>query len=1056
MTDTGEVAAARPPVLPALDPSQILGLLMDAIAAGKGREGEDGRRETDRWICRLSAGSQASYHKWLEFYEQHFPDRRYPRAQALLNTPEVMRALPLQYLYGTSLLLTYNPLEVRLAHLLDSSRFLYFQTQKEWSRAQRQAFRDKVKREEAISWKGKRTEADISRELRQLQAKYRDFLDGGAARPTEGPDREEVTIGTSASLREFIDRWLEAIGQQAAEQTGSFADAAFVDFSLLDLFDLAYLLKLHGKVRELRDFVKSSSDAGPERGTFCTVLEPGSGGYELLCPPWAGDGLVQRIVTFPAACQGFGERQSGTDDVLFVGFLHGTGEQTGAAAPGEGVSRGGHDRTAELSGLDQLRALVSLITSTSLNEWRRIEVLHEARHSAVSAIMGRNLSHNIGSHVLHWLARGYETLLTSAPDQDDGSDGDAMPRMQEMLRRSVPFLRYMQERMDYIATVTRSPAWWSYSSPLSALVGPLSTDRPSKEPVPDLVLLLENIGRSDGVLEINVSTAGHWDDFTRLNIALPHGAVGRQAFFTIIENIARNCAKHQPEGKDRSLKVAAESDERYPNLVKIVVDDGVTKAAGIGFRGMKRALRAGICDRRGRPVMRQLGFKEMRICAAFLRTIDPAGADDLHEPDLLAIEKRDGRANLVFYLLKASDLLFVTADAREARQEWKTLDDLGIGVMPPGDEVKQALLRYRFIVFLDDGASEEETRNWVETTFGTAELQRPLPVRSLRVDSLPGPEHPEGCRIGAEQARDLRRRIEEVAGAKEGVIEAAARLKESIYDLWLQHNFPGRERVQITVFGAGHSWVADYEGTAATGKNPFDQNAEGRITMDDLAASFPAGARFDPTAYTAVFAHHGLLPRLRSVREDPRVIFAQGWSGSSATGSFLEQVPEPSAGPFLIRELREAALSRVLIIDERLAPADPLLREERFQAGIVLIGQEFVDLVKGSGDERDTGEQTLRIEWPEEVEAVQADGQFQFASIHYGLIEKGARTLEREVEPCVKAIVDHIRKIAAVVLVHSGRGRPDLPAGVRYLDFSSLEALLNEDKRTLVIGLGGI
>jgi hypothetical protein len=1052
MTDIGEAAAARPPILDALDPSQILGMLMDAIAAGMGREGKDGR-ETDRWIYKLSADSQASYKGWLDYYEQHFPDRKYPRAQALLNTPEVMQALPSQYLYGTSLLLTYDPLEVRVVHLLDSSRFLYFQTKEEWSRAQRQAFKDPARHEAAISWRNTRTEADISRELRQLQEKYRDLMAGGAPRPTEAPDREELTIDTSASLRDFLERWIEKVDRQAPARSESAAGAAFVDFSLLDLFDLEYLLQLRGKVLDLRDFVKSSSDAGPARGTFCRVLEPGSAEFDLFCPQWTAAGLVQRIVTFPVACQGFGERQSGTDDVLFVGFLHGADEKANAAAPGGDVPRAGRDRSVELPGLDQLRAIVSLITSTSLNELRRMQVLNEARHSAVAAIMGRNLSHNIGSHVLHWLARGYERLLLVAPGQDRGSAGAAMRRMETMVRRSIPFLRYMQERMDYIATVTRSPAWWSYSSPLSALVGPMSREQPSQELVPDLVLLLNNIGRSDGVQEINVSTAGQWEDFKRLNIALPHGAVGLQAFFTIIENIARNCAKHQRGLNDRTLKVAIEPDKRYPSLVKIVVDDGVTEAKGIGFESMKQALRAGISDRRGRPVMRQLGFKEMRICAAFLRMIDPARVDDIHDPDLLALEPRDGRVNLVFYLLKASDLLFVTAEARAARPEWKTLQDLGIGVMPPGEEAEQALLPYRFIVFLDHGVSEKATRIWVETTFGGA--ARPLPVRSFRVESLP--EDPEGCTIGPEEAAELRRRIGEVAGMAEGGVEAAARLKEEVYDLWLRRKFPGRERVQITVFGAGRSWVAGYEGAAATGENPFAKDAEGKITTDDLAASFPAAAGFDRSAYTAVFAHHGVLPRLRSARENPQVIFAQSWSGSSATGSFLEQDPEPSAGPFLIRELREAALSRVLIIDERLAPDSERLRQERFQAGIVLIGQEFVNLVKGSGAAGGAGERTLRIDWPKEVKSVQqADDRFQFASIHYGLIEKAARSLQREVEPCAAAILDRLRKIAAVVLVHSGRGRPDLPAGVRYLDFSSLEALLNEDKRTLVIGLGGI
>jgi hypothetical protein len=1046
-----QAAAARTPSAGAPDPWQVLGTLMEAIAAGKGREDEAGQA-AEGWISRLSPESQKVYQDWLDYYAQHFADRRYPRAQALLNTPEVMRVLPAQYLYGTSVLLQYDPLEVRIVHLLDSSRFLYFQTMPEWSLAQRQAFADPEKRRALTSWQRTRTESEISDELRQLKSKYHNFADGSAPTKTAVPQEEAVTISSSGSLREFLGCWIEKIEAEAAksrpEEPGA---AAFVDFSLLDLFDLAYLLQLRRQVTELRDFVRASSDAAPSNGTFCRILDPGTPDFELLCPPLTRDGLVGRIITFPVACQGFGERLSGTDDVLFVGFLGGAPGAALPAAPAR-VPEGASGRSSELPGLDQLRAIASLITSTSLNELRRIQVLNEARHSAVATVMGRNLSHNIGSHVLHWVARRYEDLLAADP-----KDSGTIPALVTSLRRSVPFLHYMRERMDYIATVTRSPAWWSYSSPLSALIGPMSPEaRPAKDRAPELALLLDNIGRSDGVHEMNVSADGAWKKFTLLNVALPHGAVGRQAFFTILENIARNCAKHQPGAKKRTLKVAAISDEDYPSLVKIIVDDGVTEAKGVSFDNMAKAVHAGIVDRRGRPVMRQLGFKEMRICAAFLRMIDPAHADDLHQPDLFALESRGGRAVHVFYMLKASDLLFVTAAARERRPQWQRLEDLGIGMMPPDEEVLRAQLRYRFIVFLDEGESEAANRAWIRTTFGAAAASlRPLPVRSFRVESLP--DRQEGCTIGPDQAARLRQLIEQ-AGNDQGSGEAAGlELKKTIYDLWLHHNFGDRRRVQITVFGAGRSWVGGCAGAAVTDQNLFDNKNTGRITTEDLAASLPPGTDFNPKGYTAVFAHHGLAPRLKNVLANPEVVFAQGWSSSSATGSFLEQVPEPSASRWLIRELREAALSRILIIDERLAPDNEQLRQEQAYAGIVLIGQELVKLVRREGDRGGKDVLRLRIDWPAGVKSVtKAGGRFQYATVHYGLIEKCAKKLQREVEWCAPAILDRLHEIAAVVLVHSGRGRPDLQAGVRYLDFSSLESLLNEDKRALVIGLGGI
>ena len=176
-----------------------------------------------------------------------------------------------------------------------------------------------------------------------------------------------------------------------------------------------------------------------------------------------------------------------------------------------------------------------------------------ATRSAIGSIMSRNGSHNIGSHVLAALSHNVGTM----PDD----------RM---------LYQYIQQRMDYIANVTtESPSW---SQP-TMLVGELMRTFFSQRH------LLEHIAESEGLgawefqnrnivydanqerklkiyvrkVERNNDEVIVLHDFIRyecgeyekkidlandIAIAIPGGVAGQHAFFTIIENIIRNAAKH--------------------------------------------------------------------------------------------------------------------------------------------------------------------------------------------------------------------------------------------------------------------------------------------------------------------------------------------------------------------------------------------------------------------------------------------------------------------------------------------------------------------------------
>lgn len=195
--------------------------------------------------------------------------------------------------------------------------------------------------------------------------------------------------------------------------------------------------------------------------------------------------------------------------------------------------------------------------------------------SAVGSIMSRNGSHNIGSHVLSALSHQIGTM----PDD----------RM---------FYQYIQQRMGYIANVTTGFPSWTTST---MFVGDMMRTFFSQHH------LLEYIADSEGLhayrfrdpngvpypdeeqsetIKICVrrvdydkdAKVTHFVSFFNCKqetaasnsleqdvaLAIPGGIVGQHAFFTILENIIRNAAKHGwATKKQNARKTADNPDSRY-------------------------------------------------------------------------------------------------------------------------------------------------------------------------------------------------------------------------------------------------------------------------------------------------------------------------------------------------------------------------------------------------------------------------------------------------------------------------------------------------------------
>ncbi|MEO0273275.1 MAG: hypothetical protein ABIM30_09380, partial [candidate division WOR-3 bacterium] len=189
-----------------------------------------------------------------------------------------------------------------------------------------------------------------------------------------------------------------------------------------------------------------------------------------------------------------------------------------------------------------------------------------ALRSAVAAVMARNMSHNIGSHVLTNVS-----TTTGVLNQQD-----------------VKILeRFLQNRMDFIAQVsTDFPEWsfpfWFYRN--------LMRDFYMQH------LLLKYIASSEGLkpwsyddtstnengqLKIVVKVNGkNIDNSNDVLVSIPGGVVGQHAFCVILEDIIRNAAKHgyaTQNNKDSNLEITIEIEDNPENdYIEVCIYDNVS------------------------------------------------------------------------------------------------------------------------------------------------------------------------------------------------------------------------------------------------------------------------------------------------------------------------------------------------------------------------------------------------------------------------------------------------------------------------------------------------
>lgn len=323
----------------------------------------------------------------------------------------------------------------------------------------------------------------------------------------------------------------------------------------------------------------------------------------------------------------------------------------------------------------------------------------EAIRSAKAAIMARNMSHNLGSHVMSYLKQKLgnitsilndDKVLYNIFDKGNGITNTTINNIQlPFLVGTGRFIGYLQERQDYIATIATD--YIPYGAPVNlkdAIYDELNPDLRHKrhndknDNNRPLNVLLSYIAKSEGLSRENMDQEGFatskdiligfpkytkdtkepqifgigidnceseneaLSEMRKINFNLPGGLVGRQAVFSIIENLIRNAAKHgntravdnleytfdiinigdisnEPCIEDRicseKWRMLYEKAIDKNNLYLLTITDNLQYDTSI-IEKLEPGLTEDYVDAFGKMTAGNKGLKEIRTSAAWLRS----------------------------------------------------------------------------------------------------------------------------------------------------------------------------------------------------------------------------------------------------------------------------------------------------------------------------------------------------------------------------------------------------------------------------------------------------
>lgn len=637
------------------------------------------------------------------------------------------------------------------------------------------------------------------------------------------------------------------------------------------------------------------------------------------------------------------------------------------------------------------------------------EVKQHATRAAISQVMARNMSHNIGSHVMSNLTDGIElskkineNVICKAYEPSFSFENNE----NNIIRQLATYNNYVKSRMDYLSDITfGTPLMQTNKKVISELFQDLDEVR----------LLLDNIsGLSKNFpFKLNFTIEG---DNSELTVAIPNDLLGCQAFYNIIENIIRNTAKHNQGKKNLdgttattnfyvNFKDISEHEEvEEKNLwYEVEVYDDVHVADIVKLvREQNEKINLSVLAESNQLRNSSLGLLEMEASAAYLRKLDIINIESEEykiEIDSNCIHTKKGKLNILkafakevdgknclayrFFVSKPTEYLFVDDDLKVSEKRRVELTKMGIWLMTKSDftnEIPKTVFNHQFLFHKAD--------NEIKTL--TEKHQTHLPVRIIEL---------------SEKTSEL---LTLLKTEKKDFTE----IENCVWEIWF-NEIKGNYKV-VNAFASYQS------------KNHEQEGRYNLAFSDHLETWNVSKALFDKEQKAINF-----LDALSSNAQKRLPDF----TGKKITDYF----PAIRTNLTTKNKLFESAIRTVLVIDERIQRFSELTYDASGQSvqNNEIFSRTNVNIPTSNDFKLDAdnyNETLVAIITDYINEGVEKN---KFLLIHYSILERMFSTKDTTIQD--PRINEHLRKWAEStrVVVTSGRGKPkELPEEVCYVNLS--------------------
>ena len=714
---------------------------------------------------------------------------------------------------------------------------------------------------------------------------------------------------------------------------------------------------------------------------------------------------------------------------------------------------------------DLTRYMEEIYTLISEAEFRE-RMINFALGSAIAAIMSRNMSHNIGSHILIDL------------EKSRGEDYHIKH-----------FLGYLRLRMDFLAQIATD--WPSWSLPTRFLQ--------------DLMLeflnqlcLLKYIGASEnlneGKLFFKIDIDGevfsrvdaNSDEVERLRkkvseidrfVSILGGVTGRQALYIILENIIRNAAKHSYKSGSLEINIKLSSIVGK-NSYKVEIWDNVSKEKGLD-NSINEKIETPIIKPTGEIERGNWGIAEMKIASAYLQkknSVDLGGKGKKNY-DIIKAGKHDSSngdqvLKYTFYLPKPKEVLIW--DLRKGPEKLQASDELKKNSVFVKNEMHFNDTDYEFMVVR---AEDNDVENVLKTLLAEETLEK-LSYRLFFVGKIPKnvrESHPYAKQRLVSLDRNFLPR-------KNNTDQAIQDFKLRLYVEWIKHL---RDTVRRDIKGAKVSLYLNLAGENGGGRGPYfsdyleknypylipegiddprnlGNSAKGdwqelgsEIRRKGSGMSEVIRSIYFEDAPSQIADHEVVISYPRHNDIPPYVgdtiekfIYREDLSGASPHFSLLASPP----GDLYQRKkltlwMVENGLLRIAVADERIAKQLWRHHEELMDhSGIYLISQVkkgnmevsiVPDIPENESNKLEISDQA---NYASEIKTEGSAKTVDALIIHQGILDKMTRKGFWGKGGDSRNWIKNLKEKIPFVVVTSGRGKPDeVPNNAKFVPFSDIQ-----------------